>query len=95
MRVPQRIAFPIPEISAPMLSANLQTQYAALQSRLPGVSVSAGDAGHIVLQGVVDSEQARKLAEAIARLEPGVRTITNELIVGEGSESTLAPHLGR
>lgn len=95
MRIPQRIAFSYPAIAPLTIAGSLQTQFTKLQARLPGVIVSATEPGHIVLRGSVETDQARKLAAAIARLEPGVRMVTNELEVGPSDTPMLAPQLGR
>ena len=95
MRIPQRMAFSVPSIAPATLSVSLSSQFSRLQSRLPGVGVTATEPGHVVLRGSVESEQARKLAAAIARLEPGVRRVTNELRVDSGETLILPPRLGR
>ena len=41
-------------------------------------------AGTVTLQGTVNTENDRKVAEALARLEPGVRNVQNLLIVRDG-----------
>lgn len=46
-----------------------------------GVSVAVADGGTVVLTGSVDSASARRLAENLTRMEPGVRTVKNELQV--------------
>ena len=95
MRIPQRIAFRVPPITPTTLTSSLQTQFNSLRDRLPGVGVTSTEPGHVVLTGTVESEQARRLAAAIVRLEPGVRRVTNELqIAGEAPEPVL-PRLSR
>jgi hypothetical protein len=81
MRIARRIAFEAPAIPPTTLQTSLQTQFAALQSHLPGVLASSTAPGIVVLQGTVASEHERRLAEAVARLEPGVRTVANQLVV--------------
>jgi hypothetical protein len=93
MRVPQRIAFTVPPLAPAALMANLQSQFSSLQQRVPGVSVATTEPGHVVLRGTVESEHAKKLAEAVARLEPGVRKITNELQVSAAANGTTRPLL--
>ncbi len=81
IRIQQRIAFPTPPVSPTVVAGSVQTTLRSLTPSLPGVSVTAVEPGHVRLQGAVDSEHARRLAEALARLEPGVRRVTNELAV--------------
>ena len=46
-----------------------------------GATVAFGDNGVVTLRGEVDTEDARKLAMNLVLLEPGVRTVENELTV--------------
>jgi osmotically-inducible protein OsmY len=92
MRVSRRLAFEAPQLPAPVMAMNLQSQFLTLQSSLPGISVQAAEPGHVVLQGTVATEDARRLAEAVARLEPGVRTITNQITVPNAAPA--GPQLG-
>lgn len=52
-------------------------------SRLPSKNTSqvAFDGDTVVLRGIVKDEQELRLAEAVARLTPGVRSLRNELAV--------------
>ncbi|MCA9055837.1 MAG: BON domain-containing protein [Planctomycetaceae bacterium] len=95
MRIQQRVAFDSPNIATATVTTNLQTQFASLQAQLPAVNVITPEPGHVVLQGVVASEHQRKLAEAVARLEVGVRKVTNELQVGSASAPMMLPRLTR
>ena len=56
----------------------IQGLMAAPDFRGVAVSVSAGNA---TLRGVVASDEARKLAEAVVNLEPGVSVVANEVQV--------------
>jgi hypothetical protein len=50
-----------------------------------GVSVTLNDQGVATLRGTVGSDHASRLAAAMARLEPGVRSVDNQLsVAGEG-----------
>ncbi|MCA8982922.1 MAG: BON domain-containing protein [Planctomycetaceae bacterium] len=53
----------------------------ATSSQFAGVQISTTDEGSLLLQGSVRSEQDRRLAEAFLRLEPGVKTVDNQLLV--------------
>jgi osmotically-inducible protein OsmY len=52
-------------------------------SRLDSVNTIqvAADRGTLVLRGIVKDDHERRLAEAIARLTPGVHELRNELAV--------------
>lgn len=89
MRPQGRIGFSYSERTAPAVEASLGTRFGQLASRraeLANVQATMDDNGTAVLRGRVDSEEARRLAEAMARLEPGVRAVQNELAVGAGDE---------
>jgi hypothetical protein len=49
------------------------------------------EGGTTILRGVVETEHDRALAEQLALLEPGVRRVKNELVVGRTSGSGAAP----
>jgi hypothetical protein len=49
------------------------------------------EGGTTVLQGVVETEHDRVLAEQLARLEPGVTRVRNDLIVGANPGSASGP----
>ena len=49
-------------------------------ARMSGVQVSMID-GTAVINGVVRSEKDRRMSELLMRLEPGVRSVTNQVIV--------------
>jgi hypothetical protein len=48
-----------------------------------GMRISVGDKGVVTLKGNVASADAKRLAANILRMEPGVRSIKNELVVKE------------
>lgn len=79
-RPQQRIAFTYPK-------ANLVATQVLMSDRLKrmtgvsGANASISDEGVVTLTGMVASDDSRKLAEALARLEPGVRSVVNELKV--------------
>jgi hypothetical protein len=87
-RVPLRLGFqPAVVTNAPL--TKLQTGMA----KVPGLSklgpVEATLEGTTaVLRGRVVTEADRQLAEGLARLEPGVVGVRNELVVGSGAGST-------
>jgi hypothetical protein len=79
MRIQQRIAFTVPAVPPVAIQGRLQAQFMALQARFPDVTALMGAGGQLTLTGVVESLESRSLAEAVARLEPGVSSIDNQL----------------
>lgn len=79
-----RIAFdhPAPESSA--IETRLDAQFEKFRTSRPelqGVEIQIGGSQEVVLRGSVQNENDKKLAATLARLEPGVRTVRNELTV--------------
>ena len=65
-------------LKIPAVQTNLSSVYTRLASRKPqlaAVNVQVNSKGIARLTGQVDTVDTRKLAENIARLEPGVRSI--------------------
>jgi len=81
IRAPLRIGFEL------VGSANVSVDFTNRLERIPQMR-SAGDINvrmigrTAVLTGTVDSESSRTLAESLARLEPGISAVRNELTVG-------------
>jgi osmotically-inducible protein OsmY len=78
VRPRQKVGF---EYSKPQLVAvtgNVQTRFQT-RSELSGVNVSLEPTGEVVIRGQVASAEKAKLAENLARLEPGVTKVRNEL----------------
>jgi hypothetical protein len=82
LRPQQRVAFEYTVPSAPETQAVLKGRFESVRTgpKISGVDVSYAD-GIVTLRGTVDSEDSRKLATLLARLEPGVRTVNDELVV--------------
>lgn len=82
-----QIAFEHPRPATTAVQTNLNSQFTRLRTSRPelqGVQIQMGDDREVVLRGRVDSENDKKLAAMLARLEPGVRTVKNEItIAGE------------
>lgn len=76
------VDFAYPQPTAAKMTQHLDTRFQKLATRLPvkNVQIVAVD-GVVTLRGQVASEDKRKLAENLARLEPGVKSIQNELTV--------------
>ena len=84
IRPMQRIAFDYTPRNSAAIESKLGSQISVLASQgklLPGLSVVSGEQGTVTLRGQVGSESERRKAEIHARLEPGVRTVVNELSV--------------
>jgi hypothetical protein len=69
----QKLAVQIPRGSANRGISN--------RAELKGVTVQTPEAGEVVLKGTVATEDARRLAAIMARLEPGVRSVRNDITV--------------
>lgn len=79
-----RIAFEFPARQESAITGFLTTQLSNLAERYPDfaqIKVRVEAEGVVKLQGHVPSEHTRKLAAIIAGLEPGVRSVQNELTV--------------
>lgn len=88
IRPRQKIAFSYPQRPAAEIDRLLQTRMNALvqdESRKGSVKVAVNDQGVATLTGTVDSAEAKRLAAIMARLEPGVRSVDNQLEVVQGS----------
>jgi hypothetical protein len=84
IRPQQRIAFSYPQPSAAGISTALQSRFdrvADRQASLAEIAITTEADGVVVLKGEVASEDSKRLAAMIARLEPGVRSVRNELTV--------------
>ena len=76
------VAFDFPKPKTDAIQVKLETRLTKLSVKSPGlksVTVAVEDKGEVVLSGEVGSESESKLAENLLRLEPGVRTVRNEL----------------
>ena len=63
----------------------LSTRFETLSSRagFEGITVQT-EGNNVILRGQVDSASTSRLAAALARMEPGVRSVKNELTVKSG-----------
>lgn len=80
----QRVAFDYEAPPVAVVTEVVQTRFQRLATRRPelaGISFSLDGAGVARLRGSVASDDARRLAEALVGLEPGVRQVENELLV--------------
>ena len=79
-RPQQRIAFTYPKANLVATQVQMSDRFQRMTGA-SGASASISDEGVVTLTGLVTSDDSRKLAEALARLEPGVRSVVNELKV--------------
>ena len=90
-RPQQRVAFAYQQRSTAAVAANVTgrlQQTMALKDRLSGLGVQLNKEGQVTLRGQVKSEAARRLAENVIRLEPGVRSVRNELTIQPADSGT-------
>lgn len=67
-----------PQVVQQVASRRLQTL--PYQARMPGVNVTM-QGKTAVISGVVSSERERRMSELLMRLEPGVRSVDNRVVV--------------
>ncbi|MEM1062198.1 MAG: BON domain-containing protein [Planctomycetota bacterium] len=78
------IGFSIPPAEASVRAETAATSLTTIGSVRPGlrgVRIELAARGEARLSGVVPTEQDRRLAEAIARLEPAIVSVRNEILV--------------
>lgn len=81
-----QIAFDVPTVTIEISNQRITSRMVEVGARVPrlkGVQGIVTDGGVLTLRGSVKELKDRKLAEAMARLEPGVRKVVNELDVAE------------
>ncbi len=83
-RPQQRIAFTFPKANLAAAQVELGQRFKKI-SQVAGVDTAISDEGVATLTGMVASDDSRKLAEALTRLEPGVRSVVNELKINSVS----------
>ena len=84
MMTRQRIAFSHPSVPASSVETRLNGRFGeSLQKRLDATNLSFNldSDGLLTMTGDVKSTDAKDLAEMIARMEPGVRDVRNDLTV--------------
>lgn len=80
IRARQKIAFTHTAPDLPTVSSKLETRLNKMPAlKSSKVNLSVSDKGVLILKGEVASAEQAKLAENMARLEPGVRTVQNDL----------------
>ncbi|WP_437186998.1 BON domain-containing protein [Planctomicrobium sp. SH668] len=86
MRPQVRLGFNSPIVAPEAMQLSVQNQFTALPAlgeRGRGVVATSQESGEIILRGSVASEEDRRLMEILTRMEPGVRTVRNELEISK------------
>ncbi|MCA9024411.1 MAG: BON domain-containing protein [Planctomycetaceae bacterium] len=91
LRPRHRVAFSYSPLRDPSVRNSLQTHLRPLQDRITGTEASLTPDGTLVLRGTALDDEARKLAEALARLEPGIRKVENQIIVAPAPPQLRTP----
>src|SRR5262245_39742746 len=77
------VGFTPPTPTAETLAARLSTRMQKIQrGGFKGVTVEV-DGRKVILRGEVNSDEDSRMAAMMARLEPGIRSVKNELVVKE------------
>ncbi len=75
------VAFSPPAATADVLTSRLTTRMKKIQKAgFEGVSVEV-EGRHAILRGEVTSEDAKRMAKMLVKLEPGIKSVQNELVV--------------
>lgn len=82
LRIPFRIGFTVNRAAPELVQSRAQTRLQRIPAlaKYVGVTVQM-DGRTAVLNGTVGTERDKRLVELVLRLEPGIRTIENELTV--------------
>ena len=82
LRIPFRIGFTVNRAAPELVQSRAQTRLQRIPAlaKYVGVTVQM-DGRTAVLYGTVGTERDKRLVELVLRLEPGIRTIENELTV--------------
>lgn len=82
IRTSRRVAFSIPRRATARVSVDLSTRLRSLPGTTSASPIAVAVEGRtVVLRGLVATDHDRVLAERVARLEPGVSRVVNELEV--------------
>ena len=89
-RVPLRLGFEPPPVRGPRITTIVSGRLTKVQglSQIGKIEASLEGNRTVVLRGTVATEADRQLAEGLARLEPEVLAVRNELVVGSAPAST-------
>lgn len=84
-----KLGFDVPSATPTVGRPEFSAQFDRITARRPeltGVNYSADEAGRVVLTGSVPNEDAKNLAVALFRLEPGIRDVVDELTVAGAND---------
>jgi len=84
IRPRQQIAFDFPKPAATSIATTVRahfTEFSSQQPTLAGIHIDLNGEGRLTLSGKTASAETKRLAEMLARIEPGVRSIQNEITV--------------
>ena len=83
IRTRLRSAVKVPPMAPTQIQRAATQRFRTLpsNSRMRGVNVSMQQGGTAVISGVVSSPRDRRMSELLMRLEPGVRSVENRVIV--------------
>lgn len=90
VRARDRIAFSFDSPQPADVDAALASQFTALANRyaiFSAISAEAAPGGHVTLRGEVPSDDERRLVELLVQMQPGVRSVQNELTTPEKPDS--------
>ena len=79
-----RVAFTVQSRSMTTIKTSLDTRFSSLLTSRPqfrGVTIAVGKPGELTLAGQVPTAAAQRMAAALARMEPGVRKVNNQLTI--------------
>uniref|UniRef100_A0A7C4QLY8 BON domain-containing protein n=1 Tax=Schlesneria paludicola TaxID=360056 RepID=A0A7C4QLY8_9PLAN len=82
IRPRQKVNFEHPTLQTSVVVNDVKVRFEKLATRYPQlkqIELIPGEGGIVILRGEVASEGDSKLAESLVRLEPGVKSIQNEL----------------
>lgn len=88
-----QINFQFPQRDASAVQTVVLARLNSLGQKNPAasdVTAEFTNPGVVVLKGQVQSEEARRLAEMVIRIEPGVRQVQNELVIN-ATQPTASP----
>jgi len=77
-------AFSSPRLSRTTVNQTVHARlerFSVRQVAIDGLAVDLDENGQLTMRGRVASDHAKKLATAVAQLEPGVRSVRNEMLV--------------
>jgi hypothetical protein len=80
----ERIAFSFPPATPTLIDAALASQFEKLANQYPvfaAVQTETAAGGQVTLRGQVRAAADRRLVEILVRMQPGVRSVQNELML--------------